>query len=374
MTPRLLLVAVACAAVLARAQEGPRPLPVPDIPGYVTLKADFHLHSVFSDGEVWPTVHVREAARDGLDAIALTEHIEYRPHKGDVSGDALRAYEAARPMAEKLGVLLVPGVEITRPAPGTRSDWPPGSAHFNALFVTDPAALDTPELAEALRRAGEQDAFVFWNHPGFMGRQAEWFPHIEPLFAAGRFRGVEVVNGDQFYPEALRWAHERQLTPLACSDAHLPMPAHLTAARRPVTLVFARTRDLAGLKEALAARRTVAWRDRELWGDATYLAALWKASVSAAPARVAPDGAFTLRADNASAIDFDVAVTRAPAWLTMDGATIRRQSATPLAGRVAPGAPAGTHRVTLGIALDNLRAEPDRPLTVEWPIEIVVER
>ena len=39
------------------------------------------MHSVFSDGLVWPTVRVDEAYRDGLDAISLTEHIEYRPHK-----------------------------------------------------------------------------------------------------------------------------------------------------------------------------------------------------------------------------------------------------------------------------------------------------
>ena len=51
---------------------------VPDLDGYTTLKCDFHMHSVFSDGLVWPTVRVDEAYRDGLDAISLTEHIEYR--------------------------------------------------------------------------------------------------------------------------------------------------------------------------------------------------------------------------------------------------------------------------------------------------------
>lgn len=27
---------------------------VPDLDGYTTLKCDFHMHSVFSDGLVWP--------------------------------------------------------------------------------------------------------------------------------------------------------------------------------------------------------------------------------------------------------------------------------------------------------------------------------
>jgi len=51
---------------------------IPDIPGYTTLKCDFHMHTVFSDGTVWPSVRVEEAWLDGLDAISITDHIEYR--------------------------------------------------------------------------------------------------------------------------------------------------------------------------------------------------------------------------------------------------------------------------------------------------------
>ncbi|MCX6329637.1 MAG: hypothetical protein NTZ85_09025, partial [Bacteroidia bacterium] len=54
---------------------------LPNIPGYLTLKCDFHLHTVFSDGVVWPTVRVNEAWEDGLDAIAITDHIEGHPKK-----------------------------------------------------------------------------------------------------------------------------------------------------------------------------------------------------------------------------------------------------------------------------------------------------
>ena len=41
----------------------------PDVPGYLTLKCDLHMHTVFSDGSVWPNIRVQEALRDGLDAI-----------------------------------------------------------------------------------------------------------------------------------------------------------------------------------------------------------------------------------------------------------------------------------------------------------------
>ena len=58
------------------------------------------------------------------------------------------------------------------------------------------------------------------------------------------------------------------------------MPAHLKSVDRPITLVFARTKDVDGLKEALVARRTLAWLDNQVWGDAALLTALWGASVN----------------------------------------------------------------------------------------------
>ena len=356
------------------AQEARRTRPVPDIPGYVTLKADFHLHSIFSDGEVWPTVHVREALRDGLDAVSLTEHLEYRPHKADVAGSAWRAFEVARPLADRLGVLLVPGVEITRPVPGAKSDWPVGSAHFNVLFPTDVDALDTPDLAEALSRAKAQGAFVFWNHPGFMGKPAEWFPHVGALFQAGLFNGIEVVNGDQFYPEALRWAAERSLTSLACSDAHLPMPAHLKSAQRPITLVFARSRNLDGVKEALVARRTLAWLDRQVWGDAALLRALWVASVTPQPAIGTAGAEVQVSVQNTSAIAFDLHVVGAPTWLTLGDAMVAAESTTVVKGRLAADAPAGSHAVDLAVQIRNLQPQSGTALEASLPLSITVGR
>ena len=354
------------------AQPAPRPLPVPDIPGYVTLKADFHLHSVFSDGEVWPTVHVREAWRDGLDVVSLTEHLEYRPHRSDVAGGPWRAFEVAQPLAARLGLLLVPGVEITRPAPGVVSEWPVGSAHFNVLFPTDVDALDTPDLAEALSRANAQGAFVFWNHPGFMDKPAVWFPHVGALFDRGLFSGIEVVNGDRFYPEALQWASQRRLTPLACSDAHLPMPAHLTSSRRPITLVFARTRDLDGVKDALVARRALAWLDRDVWGDATLLTALWDASVEVDAVSAVPGAEIDVLVRNRSAIDFDLRALTASPWLTLDDTVLKKESTTTVRGRVAAQAPPGTHDIDVQVEVHNLRAEADTPLAARLPLKVSV--
>jgi hypothetical protein len=135
---------------------------LPDIPGYKTLKCDFHIHTVFSDGIVWPTVRVDEAWEDGLDAIAITDHIEGHPKK--LPGQNHQEYEIALPVAKAKNIILVKGGEISR-------GMPPG--HFNALFVKDVNALNLPDYRDALKEAVRQGGFIQWNHPGWRKQQPD---------------------------------------------------------------------------------------------------------------------------------------------------------------------------------------------------------
>jgi hypothetical protein len=128
-------------------------------------------------------------------------------------------------------------------------------------------------------RARAQGAFVFWNHPGFRVPAAEWFPAIAAAHEQNLFDGMELVNGPQFYPEAFPWIAAKRLTILCNSDAHEPTPPRARGGVRPMTLIFARTRDAEGVREALVSRRTVAWMGGELWGAAEYLRGLWSGAV-----------------------------------------------------------------------------------------------
>ncbi len=94
-----------------------RAITFPDVPGYKTLKTDLHQHTVFSDGNVWPTIRVMEALRDNLDVISLTEHLEYQPHKADIPHpDRNRSYHLALQEAKDHDLLIIHGPEITRQA------------------------------------------------------------------------------------------------------------------------------------------------------------------------------------------------------------------------------------------------------------------
>ena len=62
--------------------------------GMFLISSDLHIHSVFSDGEVWPSIRIKEARRDGLDLISLTEHLEYLSYKNDMNiTDRNRSFE-----------------------------------------------------------------------------------------------------------------------------------------------------------------------------------------------------------------------------------------------------------------------------------------
>jgi 3',5'-nucleoside bisphosphate phosphatase len=370
----LLLIVFAAPAMRAQALAR-RSLPVPDLPGFRTLKGDFHLHTVFSDGNVWPTVHVQDAWRDGLDVVALTEHAEYQPHANDVNIDLTRSYAIAKPLADQLGMLLVPGIEITKPDP-----WkaplvlPDGSAHFNALFVTDANALRTPDLLDALRRAKAQGAFILWDHPRFRVTRAQWFPQIARAFDEGLFQGMELVNGPDFYDEAFPWIAERRLTIIANSDAHDPVPA---GTRRPITLLFARTADLDGVRDALVERRTAAWLGDDVWGAEEHLRGLWSGAIVVETPKLLrrPSVAPLLRVRNTSAIPMRAIVRRAPEWLIFTGSTsIAAEGVTLLRPAITGAAPTGEHHVDLELEIANLHTAPSRNLMVTLPLTIHVER
>jgi 3',5'-nucleoside bisphosphate phosphatase len=269
-----LVLALTLQAICPAAQPDVRHLiRFPDLPGYKTLACDLHMHTVFSDGNVWPTVRVAEAWRQGLDAIAITDHVEHHPHKADVPTKHNRPYELAEEFAKAHGILLIRGAEITR-------DTPPG--HFNALFLSDVAPLDTPDLLEAVKRATGQGGFVFWNHHAWQGeKKGQWLDVHTTMFQNGWLRGMEVANGDTYYPQAHQWCLDKKLTMLGNSDIHDPDLRRESSSQdhRTMTLVFAKERSVAGIKEALEAGRTIVWIKDRLIGREELLSPFFAACV-----------------------------------------------------------------------------------------------
>ena len=239
---------------------------IPDICGYKTLKGDFHTHTVFSDGNVWPSFRVDEAWHDGLDVVAITDHLEYRPKK-DYYGDKVNLNTPNQIALEAKGkrdIIVIPGTEITRGKP---------FGHMNALFVTDADKADVKEPKDALEAMLQQGAYIIWNHPGWPDDKCTMYPLHEELIAQGKIHGVEVFNEYESYPIAFDWMDKYGLHPFANSDIHETVNVRYKALR-PITLVFAKERTIDSVKEAMFAGRTLAFFDGTLMGKKDYIAPL----------------------------------------------------------------------------------------------------
>lgn len=255
-----------------------RKIEFPNVLGYQTLKCDFHIHTVFSDGAVWPTIRVEEALKDGLDAISITDHLEYQPHASDIPHpDRNRGYEIAKAFAKNNDILIIPGVEITR-------DMPPG--HANAIFVEDANKILVDDARMAFEEANLQGAYVFWNHPNWISQRKDGIATLtdmhKQLIADTLLHGIEVVNEMTFSDEAMQIAIENNLAVMGTSDIHGLVDWQFDLAEgghRPITLVFAKEKTAESLKEALFAGRTVAWYKNMLVGKEEHLVPLITSSL-----------------------------------------------------------------------------------------------
>ena len=315
---KLFLILSAVLLTLASYATVPHKSVIPDIPGYKTLKGDFHMHTNFSDASVWPVTRVDEADFDGLDFISMTDHLEtHHQHMvKDFAANADRnsSYEIALKAAKKYGILVIHGAELTR---GTRLF--PG--HFNTHFITDGNAVaaaseahngkygkdevrqEEEAIKAGLKEARKQGAFIVWNHPDWEQQarnETKWWPIHTEILNAGLMDGIEIVNRFSGYdPEAFHWAIEKDLAIVTGTDAHKPMFQWVDYEKgeyRPMTLVFAKDRSLEGIREALEARRTAAYADGCVYGKAEWLEPLLKACLEISDVKYSEKKvSFTLR-------------------------------------------------------------------------------
>jgi hypothetical protein len=253
---------------------------VPGIFGYHTFKGDFHMHTIFSDGQVLPQVRVEEAWREGLDVIAITDHLEYWNKM--LPTDKNLPYNLAKSSAKERNILLINGGEITR-------NLPDECGHMNALFLKDANKLVQKDYMDAINEAVKQGAILIWNHPGWYVHQPDttiWFDIFTRLLVEGKMHGIEVVNWKRWFPKALDWCLEKNLTIFANSDIE-PLTSwtydFCKGDHRPMTLIFATENTEAAIYEAIQEGRTAAYFKRgfynQLMGEEKYIKELFFASI-----------------------------------------------------------------------------------------------
>lgn len=302
---------------------------LPQVNGYNCYKADLHCHTIYSDGQVTPTWRVREAWLDGLDILAITDHLEVRryektilnhlrkynangePHKYVYAGSAKVpvnddpvmsdfnvSYQEAEKATKKYPVHVIKAIEISR-TKATGSD-------YNALFVKDIEKIYDKDHFQVLRNAKDQGCLVIHNHPVIGRAECVMTEFEKAAMAEGLFDGIEVASGCTLYPPIVKRAIDNKLFMVGATDSHIPTASanYTDGIYRTMTLIFAKDNNEKHIKEALKARRTLAYCGGHLIGEDHLLTDFFNAAVDVKLLSKDGKGTCTYTLTNNSSIAF----------------------------------------------------------------------
>lgn len=321
-------------------QVGRTEIIIPQVNGYNCYKADLHVHTIYSDGEVTPEERVREAWHDGLDILAITDHIEtrrqersmlkflknYSPDKkgfepintrcsrgvpADERGiiaDLNFSYNLAKSQNKDYPeLMLIRGTEISRE--------PVKIGHFCALFTKDNNTIYDRDDMQTIRNARAQGALITYNHPGWERTSTDVTEFEQKAYDEGLIDGIEVVNGSSFYPKIVRRAIERKFYMVSATDTHKPTATQFgsISAFRNMTLIFAKEKSEKGIREALEAQRTLCYSAGYVIGEERLLSDLFHASVKAEKVHENKEkGKVTFTLSNNSSLEYRITCGQHP--------------------------------------------------------------
>src|SRR5687768_6372764 len=216
---------------------------------YWVLSGDFHVHAFPGDGALAPWMLRDEAARAGLDVIAVTNH-----------NQTLTGRLAEWISASGDGPLMLTGQEVTNP-----------EYHMVAAGLHRAVNADQPAPG-AIADVHAQGGVAIAAHPSRRFRGYDDAPSVAAL------DGAEVshsgIHFDAAFGRDLRtfFARAQSLNPgiaaIGSSDFHA-MPPPLGLSR---TYLFVRERTRAGVLDAIRSGRTLAVdRDGHLIGDSLLI-------------------------------------------------------------------------------------------------------
>jgi hypothetical protein len=205
------------------------------------LKLEPHLHTLHSDGRDGVPAMLEACRAAGYDAVALTDH--------NTNSGVTEALE----VADSLGLILVPGVEVTT-----------FRGHAVALGVAsvpewrDLETRGMDHLAASVRGEG---GLLSVAHPAALGSPVcsgcAWEWSIDPA-SVDLWEAFSAPRPEAEVPLAL-WrdmlGRGARVAPVAAGDVHSRAAA---ARHRPATYVYARERSCAGVLDALGQRRVFA--------------------------------------------------------------------------------------------------------------------
>jgi hypothetical protein len=208
----------------------------PTVNGYQILTGDFHVHGFFGDGALPAWELRREAARRGLDVIAITNHNQT--------------------MASRLGAWL--GARIDGPLVLVAEELTTPGFHIAAVGIRQSIDWRLPARG-AIEAIHEQGGIAIAAHPDAS------YPRSFDREALERLDGVEVVlpaadkpdERDMLALYELAKNARPNVSPIGSSDFHFIFPVGT-----PRTYLFATAHTKEAVLDALRSGRTVSYDKR----------------------------------------------------------------------------------------------------------------
>jgi hypothetical protein len=230
--------------VLGTLAPAPAPRTAPTFDGYTILTADFHVHASPGDGALTPARLRDQAARYGIDVIAVTNHNQL--HAARLMGWRDR---------RSLDPIVILGAEVTNP-----------NYHLIAVGISRPVNWDQP-AARAVDDVHAQGGVAIAAHPTHdysRGWDDEAVARLDGVEAAHPALGesAEIERQITEFVERAR-ALKPGIASIGSSDFHVH-----DRIGRCRTYVFVRERSASAVIDAVRAGRTVAEAaDGRLFGD-----------------------------------------------------------------------------------------------------------
>jgi len=144
---------------------------------------DLHTHSSISDGDLSPDILIGQAAKQGLTALALTDH------------DTIKGLEIAENAAKSLdNFRFIPGIEVNISWAGNRTVpglGPGGEFHLLGLGINSPSPAFNAAVEELARRRAARNMEIL-NRMHELSIEATW---EELLAIAGKSNDVSGGKG-----------------------------------------------------------------------------------------------------------------------------------------------------------------------------------
>jgi hypothetical protein len=164
---------------------------------------------------------------------------------------------------------------------------------------------------------------------------------------------------------------------LSNSDIHqaLNLDYHVHAGdHRPLTLVFAKERSLAGVSEALFARRTAVYSGNQLIGEEQFLRPIFEKSVTLdrEVANLPPRKIVSVQISNSSDVSYELQLTSKPIGLSAPKKLVLVGGKTVLLELKADAGAKASAPQSLEYQVTNLLIAPGKALSVTLPLKVVL--